>query len=509
MSTESKNIPLGQPLTYKELGELGIEGWREHEPTNSKARKHNLDLLDKYFEYSVIGEKRNKRYVLHEVKVVEPVKQSDSRRHYNKQGKLIGVGKTSKTKPATSKTESKTYMDYVYTSQPNIPVECLVPLTKEDEERHEKYASIVSVGGFFSQKELAWLFHEEVKDTGKQKQIQLSTWWQSFEWEETKRVGKPTIYTITKVFDTPRQRIDFTREIANFKEQSLEVNFILSILDNDNLHEEVSSYGLITGIKARDFYVNMGLVNHDYYYVRSQKHALSDWLPVIEQDIIYRDIDESAKRYTLGALKRLLRQRVIIDYSYTYIWFERGGTEHLATDEEHLAIENAIQETIKYAQEIGFDKVTSVINLFDDTLKDFQKQDLINHFQEIVRRDVPKFEYYCRGYKLVYLKEPMLKYVNNLASQQGLELVELGVLKRDSSHSEHTQIQVRKVNKRNTSNKHKQKQLINTVVDLPRKTNTDDREQVLGKIKQQEQIDSSVEHGDYDKAVELLYEQQD
>lgn len=507
MSTESKNIPLGQPLTLKELCEL--HGWTYVKQTKTIAKLEKQ--LGELYNFEIVGKGKGKRYVLHEVKVVEPVKQSDSRRHYNKQGKLIGVGKTSKTKPTTSKSTSKsnkTYMDYVYASQPNIPVECLVPLDKQALELHEKYTSIVSVGGFFTYKELVWLFHEEEKQANS-KIAQLSTWWQSFEWEETKRVGKPTIYTITKVFDTPRQRIDFTREIANFKEQSLEVNFILSILDNDNLHEEVSSYGLITGIKARDFYVNMGLVNHDYYYVRSQKHALSDWLPVIEQDIIYRDIDESAKRYTLGALKRLLRQRVIIDYSYTYIWFERGGTEHLATDEEHLAIENAIQETIKYAQEIGFDKVTSVINLFDDTLKDFQKQDLINHFQEIVRRDVPKFEYYCRGYKLVYLKEPMLKYVNNLASQQGLELVELGVLKRDSSHSEHTQIQVRKVNKRNTSNKHKQKQLINTVVDLPRKTNTDDREQVLGKIKQQEQIDSSVEHGDYDKAVELLYEQQD
>ena len=213
MSTESKNIPLGQPLTLKELCEL--HGWTYSGQT--KIVKKLEKQLGELYNFEIVGERKGKRYVLHEVKVVEPVKQSDSRRHYNKEGKLIGVGKTSKTKPATSKSTSKsnkTYTDYVYTSQQDIPVECLVPLSKEDEERHEKYTSIVSVGGFFSQKELAWLFHEEVKDTGKQKQIQLSTWWQSFEWEETKRSGKPTIYTITKVFDKPRQRVDYTHRLV-------------------------------------------------------------------------------------------------------------------------------------------------------------------------------------------------------------------------------------------------------------------------------------------------------
>ena len=83
-------------------------------------------------------------------------------------------------------------------------VECLVPLDKQALELHEKYTSIVSVGGFYTYKELVWLFHEEEKKANS-KIAQLSTWWQSFEWEETKRSGKPTIYTITKVFDKPRQ----------------------------------------------------------------------------------------------------------------------------------------------------------------------------------------------------------------------------------------------------------------------------------------------------------------
>lgn len=94
-------------------------------------------------------------------------------------------------------------------------VEC--QLDKQALELHEKYTSIVSVGGFFTYKELVWLFHEEEKKANS-KIAQLSTWWQSFEWEETKREGKATIYTITKVFDKPRQRIDYTREIVNFKE---------------------------------------------------------------------------------------------------------------------------------------------------------------------------------------------------------------------------------------------------------------------------------------------------
>ena len=187
------------------------------------------------------------------------------------------------------------------------------------------------------------------------------------------------------------------------------------------------------------------------------------------------------------------------------IWIERDGEEHLATDKEHLAIENAIQETIKYAQEIGFDKVKSVINLYDNTLKDFQQQDLLNHLQELIRQDIPQFDYYYRAYKLVYLKEPMKKYVNTIADKEGLEVSELGILKRDSSHKEHTQIQIGKVNKRHSENKDKKTKLINTVVDLPREGNTSDREEIIGKIKREEEIDSLVEHGEYSQAEELIF----
>ncbi len=501
MSTETNNIPLGQPLTLKELCEL--HGWTYVKQTKTIAKLEKQ--LGELYDYEITGKGKGKRYVLHEVKIVNPAKESDSRHKYNKQGKLVGVGKTNQQDKKSTKKSSKTYTDYVYTGQQDVPLECLVPLTKEDEERHNRYVNMVKVGTDYTQKELVLLFNEEEKQTGTQKQKQLSTWWQSFEWEETKRAGKPTLYTVTKVFDKPRQRIDYKQELTNFKEQSLEVNFILSILNSKNLHEEVSDYGLITGIKAREFYVNMGLVNRDYYHVRSQKGTLSDWLSIEEQNVIYRDIDESAKRYTMGALKRLHKQRVIIDYSYTYIWIERDGEEHLATDKEHLAIENAIQETIKYAQEIGFDKVKSVINLYDNTLKDFQQQDLLNHLQELIRQDIPQFDYYYRAYKLVYLKEPMKRYVNTVANKEGLEVSELGILKRDSSHKEHTQIQIGKVNKRHSENKDKKTKLINTVVDLPREGNTSDREEVIGKIKREEEIDSLVERGEYSQAEELIF----
>lgn len=505
-TTETTDIQskLGLPLTLKEICEL--HNWNYSSQTNTVKRLEKQ--LNDLYDYSITGKGRNKRYILHNTK-------KPSRRTVNEQGKTIGFGKqasqqpTKQTKKSTSKRKQTTkhYTDYVYTGE-LIDEQTIQQITDDDMQRHNKYTDLVEVGKDYTQKELCDLFSEQVETSGRGRTLQLSKWWQSFEWIERKQSGKPTIYTITKVYDEVRPRINDSYKLEHFKEQQLEVNFIMSILDSNNLHEEVSDYGLITGIKARDFYKNIGLVNGDYYKFRSKKEILSDWLQIDEQRIIYRDIDESSKRYTLGALKRLLKQRVIIDYSYTYLWYDKQGNEHIATDKEHLAIENAIKETIKYARGTCGFKVYSVCNLYDNTLEDYQQQDLYKYLMDLVKVDIPKISYYCRGYKLIYLKEPMLDYVYLLAKNTDIDIKELGMLKRDSSHKEHTQIQVGKVNKRiGSESSERQIKLINTVVDLPRDENIDDRKELTNLIDLQEQIDELVKQERYAEAEQLMEQQ--
>lgn len=418
---------------------------------------------------------------------------------------------TRKPKKQTKKREFKPYTEYVYTKEEQLDdTTVLVELTKEDLEYNKKVHELLEVGKAYKYKELCELLEESTK-TGDSKQVQLSKWWQHFDW------SNPTTqkFLVTEIFDTPRQRIDTRRQLEHFKEKELESNliftmldaearFLLTVLDKDNFHEEVGDYGLITGIPARAMYKSIGLVNSDYYYIRSQKEVLADWLPIEEQQAVYRDIDESSKRYTMGALKRLHRSRAIIDYSYTYIWVDMDNNQHLATDEEHLTIANSIEKTIKFAQESGYNSVKSICNLYDGTLKDYEAKDLQQYLLDLIKQKIPQLGYFYRAYKLVYLKDSMLKYINSVASLEGLELSELSILKRKDSHKEHAKIQTSKAKKRNNKNKEKEIKLINTVVDLPTEENLSDRQLILDKIKIQQQIERLVKQHKYEEAQALI-----
>lgn len=362
----------------------------------------------------------------------------------------------------------KDYKEYVYAGQ-EVDVTTLVPLTQDDYDYNAKVKDKVELDKEYKYSELCELLEETYHKGGNGKQVQLATWFQHFNWEhpinsKTKKPSKK--FKITEIFDTPRCKINQTFELAHFKEQQLECNFVFSILNNDNLHEVVGDFGLITGIKARDMYKNIGLVNDDYYLVRSNKEAISDFLPVENQIEVFSNIENSNKKFTTGALNRLTRSRVIESYSYTYIWTDNNKKEHLATDQEHLAIENGIKKMVEYAQECGHN-INSIADLYNSKLADYVAGDLHDYMIKLIREEVPNIMYFSRGFKVVYLKDKMRDYVNKVAINMNNSLLELQSLKLLESKKEHTDIQVSKAMNRNQNEpltQDREVRLINVVV---------------------------------------------
>lgn len=373
------------------------------------------------------------------------------------------------TKTQQPKREFKNYKDYVCVDQQDIDTTTLVPLLQEDYDYNEKIKSKIEVGKKYSYKELCELLEEPYRDGGTAKQSQLATWYQHMEWEypinkKTKKAG--TKMSITTIFDTPRQKINQTYELSNFKKQELECNFISSIINNKNLHEVVGDFGLITGIRARDMHLNIGLVNNDYYSARSNKEAIADYLPIPNQIEMYSTVEKYNRQFTTGALNRLVRARVLESYAYTYIWTDSQRKEHLATDEEHLAIENGIKEMLNHAQDCGFE-VKSIADIYNGKLKDHQAEDLHNHMMGLIKKEIPTIEYFSRAYKLVYLKSKLRDYLVKLANEMGITLQELQQTKLHDSRKEHTDFQVGKAMRRNNDQPKTQENevsLINAII---------------------------------------------
>lgn len=376
--------------------------------------------------------------------------------------------KEQKPKKQQIKQDFKYHKDYVYIGQDGVDVTTLEPLTQEDYEYNAKIKGSVEVGKAYSYNQLCELLGEK-PTSGNGKQSQLATWYQSMEWEhpinpKTKNPSKKML--ITNIYDTPRQRINKSHELKYFKKQQNETNFIFSILDNNNLHEEVSDYGLITGVKAREAYKGIGLVNDDYYLVRGNKESISDFLPIENQIEVYSSIEQGNRQFTLGALNRLVRHRVIESYAYTYIWTDTYRKEHLATDQEHLAIENATKNMIEYAQECGYD-VKTIADLYSGKIKDFVAEDLHDYMIKLIREEIPTIDYFCRAYKIVYLKDKMRKYVEKVANDMSCTLNELKSIKLLETRKEHTDIQVTKAMKRNAHEpltQDREVRLINVVI---------------------------------------------
>lgn len=416
-----------------------------------------------------------------------------------------GFGKSATSTKKQDNRGVKDYKDYVYVGQGNVDVTTLVPLVQEDYDYNATLKDKVEVGKEYTYSQLCELLGEKSKG-GNSKQTQLATWFQHLEWEhpinpKTKKPSKKML--ITQIYDTPRQKINQTFELTHFKEQQLECNFVFSILNNDNLHEVVGDFGLITGIKARDLYRNIGLVNDDYYLVRSNKEAISDFLPVENQIEVFSSIENSNKKFTTGALNRLIRSKVIESYSYTYIWTDKGRNEHLATDHEHLAIENGVKEMIDYAKEIGHE-INSIADLYNNKLPDYAAGDLHDYMIGLIQKEIPNIMYFARGFKLVYLKDKMKDYVNKVATNMNNSLIELQSLKLLESKKEHTDIQVSKAMNRNQNEpltQDREVRLINVVVNN-HKTNALTEQEIQQKADRKFIIDRATV-SDYIKSLAI------
>lgn len=350
-----------------------------------------------------------------------------------------------------AKRKHKDYTQYVYTDKSQLDdMTTLVSLTDEDMQLNEKVKEIIEVNGTYTYKEICELLEEKIT-TGAGKELQLSRWYQHMTWEhpinpKTKRPSKT--FKITKVFDIPRQRIDTRQQLKHFKEQQLECNFIFSILNDNNLHKTVGDFGHIVAIRAKDLYQNIGLVNEHYYLMRNNTGAISEFLSIEIQREMYRSMEEGNRRYTIGALNRLKKSKVIVDYAYSYMWFDASHTEHLATDEEVLTIENAIQKTIKYAKEEYELELKNIGSLYDNSIKNSHIQkELQDYLKDTIKKTIPSYEYYCRAYKVTFLDENMKGYINKISTELCTTANQLSIFKLSNARKERTSIECKKIDK--------------------------------------------------------------
>lgn len=383
-------------------------------------------------------------------------------------GKEIRESESSERKKKQSKRKFKSYSEYVYLGQQNVDITTLVPLTQDDYDYNDKIHQILEIENEYTYSELCAALGEKEKG-GTAKQSQLATWFQHMTWEhpinpKTKKASKK--FKILEIYDTPRQRINITFQLEYFKQKQLECNFIFSIINNDNLHEEVGEFRAITGIKAKDMYQNIGLVNETYYLVRSNKESISDFIPINNQIELFKQIENSNKKFTTGALSRLSRSNVIESYAYTYIWTDEYQKDHLATDQEHLAIEDGIKEMIDYAREWGH-KVETIADLYNGKIKHCIASDLKDYMLDIIKKDIPTIKYFSRGFKVVYLKSKMKGYLEEIANESNQSFDKLQSIKLFETRKEHSDIQVNKAIKRNQHKplvQDKEVRLINVVI---------------------------------------------
>ncbi len=353
-------------------------------------------------------------------------------------------------KPKT-KREHKDYKQYVYTDEIQLDdMTTLVALTDEDKEFNKKVKEVIKLDEVYTYQQICKLLGEK-PTTGNGKELQLSRWYQHMDWEhpinpKTKKPSKS--FRFTNILDIPRQRIDTRQQLQHFKEQQLECNFIFSILNDNNLHKEVGDFGHIVAIRAKDLYQSIGLVNPNYYLMRNNKEAVSDFLPVEVQNEMYRSMEEGNKRYTIGALNRLKRAKVIVDYAFTYLWYGGCRQEHLATDEEVLAIENGIKQTLKQAKDKYGLELKSIASLYDNTIKDSNIQtELQDYMRDMIKQSIPSYEYYVRAYKVTFLDESMKEYVHKLSIDLHMSVKQLATFKLFDARTERTGIECKKIDK--------------------------------------------------------------
>lgn len=496
---------LGKALTYKELAELsdelGVIGWKDHTPTNSKAKKSNLELLGKHYNYSEVGTKRSKKYILHSEKQVK---------------KPRGFGRKPSTSKPKSKKPTKTYKDYVYTRQ-DIDDECIKPISEEELERHEKLVNALEVNKGYSQADICAITGEKVETGGRNRTIQLSYWWQSFEFTETKQSGKPTIYTPIKIFKEPRPRINESYELTDFKEQQLEVGILFEVIDSHSqcrrVITPVEDCGHIITISAIDLYQSVGLVHEDYYTIRKNKESFVDYLPIEEQNIVYGNIETTSRNKVKGALKRLARPSILSQVAYTYMWMGTDKNWHSATDEEIVWIDKAYTETIDYINEKYKDDnifISSKAQFYTKIPFEEVEEEKKSYFRNNVRENIPNFVYDMRAYKFIFVNKNVMRYLE----EQGVPLDLLKEQKKLLTHMESKKVQDKNYVCNKPTEMNHRKQVFSDVCTGNYNISTETQvaeKLIVTRAKQSEEIKelTSYDLSSYDLILDKLFEDED
>ena len=242
-------------LKYEELGTI-VEGWKEHTPTNSKARKRNLELLEQQYDFTKNGTGKGTTYTI--------IKK-----------RFTGVGKKRESEEPTVKIH-RTYKEMVHMGDSIEDINYLVDLTENDYNVHDFILSSFSETCYYSYDQIVGRMRSCPYETGinwdktykystNSHQKQLAYIYRSLDLKEctyTTDDTKIVIYQVDKKRKEPLQLIDKRLRLKNFKKRQLDIGILMATIreetDSMRVVKTMIKGGVVVYMKATDLFEDVG-----------------------------------------------------------------------------------------------------------------------------------------------------------------------------------------------------------------------------------------------------------
>lgn len=432
---------------YEDLGQI-VEGWREHKPTNSKARKRNLDLLENQYEFYIeSGSRNSKTYVI-------------------TKKKFTGVGKKREVIEEPKKTKiHRTYKEMVHTGDTIEDINYLVELTEDDYMIHDFILSSFGEKCYYNYEQIIermslcpldmninWnkMYHYSTNSYQKQ----LAYVFRSLDLKEctfTTDDTKIIVYKVDRKREEPLQMIDKRLKLTNFKKRQLDIGILMATIreetDSMRVVKTMTKGGVVVYIKATDLFEDVGLVNDSFKHNREYASYLEDYLPKEEQSLIYSHIQLSARNSVESALRRLKRGGAISTHIYTYIMVTTDRQYIGLNNEQAVLIDKALELTV---QDIATEypqvadrciRGASFYNDFDDmNIEKFKWEKLREHIKE----HFPNYKSHMRAFGIGLVDTKVERYLKKRAKEENMDLTDFIEQQHGFTHLESTEIMTRK-----------------------------------------------------------------
>lgn len=445
-------IPLEYPMImkYEQLGTI-VDSWETHKPTNSKARKRNLERLAQQYEYEVIGKGKGTQYNI----------LAEKKQRKRSFGRVKRIDTTTDDK----KTVHRTYKEMVYIGG-DIDENTLVPITDTDYKVHRYIDTMLGDSCYYSYIQLLEVMKEcpydtninwdKYKQSTNSHQKQLAYVHRFIDLQElyfTTDNEKIIVYK-TKKRNEPLQFIDKRLKLTNFKKRQLDIGILMATITDvtDSLRVVKTltddGGGVVVYIKATDLFEDVGLINDSFKRNRKYVDYLEDYLPREEQSLIYSHIHLSARNSVDTALRRLKRSGAISTHIYTYIMVTDDNDYIGLNNEQAVIIDKALEKTVndmvkQFPHLDGkCERGADFYQTYTEEIEKFKWKT----FRTYVRQYLPNYKSHMRAFGIGMVDTKVKAYLNKRAEEENMDLDDYIDQQHLFTHLESTNVMTRSYN---------------------------------------------------------------